>query len=590
MSQVGKRWTDEEISCLKQMYSNGFTPKDIADKLQRKEGGIRARLEMLGLTQAVPEDIAKELFPIVEDLVKKYSYQSVLSCVYRTAKLAESPGTTDSIGTTGTTDSIGTTGTTGTKSGNAGRSVSTKIKVNTKTPAVDVSSVDQQVTLDPLTKEQCVAFDMFLSGESFCLTGPGGTGKSHIIKHIKQHCQQHDIPYAVTAMTGVAASLIGGQTLHAWTGLGLLNGTPDMLISKVFSNLNVLDRWQCIEVLVIDEVSMMNQATFELLNVIACGVRKNDSFYGGIQVIFCCDFAQLPPVEGDYAFESPHWLKGIGTNTVYLENVLRQDDPDFIKMLMQVRLGKVTSQTKSLLNSRLGLSYPHGETDIIPTVIYPHRKSVDSTNTKELAALPGEKITYTSKDSKYDFRTKKTIAAQESDLVGLEERSPKTLVLCQGAQVMLTVNLDTDGGLVNGSRGIVVGFTKGNPDVKFGETVLTITPATFESRSQSYIVRRMQIPLVLAWATTIHKCQGSTLTHVIADLSKVFCNAQGYVTLSRMKSLQGLYLQSVDYTKFGCDRKVVAYYDALKRGETYTDVNTAIYSPEEEINLKVCLV
>lgn len=583
MSQAGKRWTNAELDSLKKMHSDGVSISKIATTLQRKEGGIKSRLEMLGLLHTVTDDVEKELLPILEDLVKKYGQDVVTSCLYRVGK--------GDAGTVGK-DDVGGVGKVGAKVASKVDAVPSSTPVASAPPVAPVPVASAPpAPLAPLTEEQQQAFDLFLQGTSFCLTGPGGTGKSHIIKHIKEYCQSSGKKYAITALTGVAASLIGGQTLHAWSGLGLMADTPESLIAKVNSNPQVLERWKSIEVLVIDEVSMMNQAMFELLHVVASGVRRDAGFYGGIQVMFCCDFAQLPPVEGNYAFESPLWMDYLGENTVYLEQILRQDDPEFITMLMEVRLGRVTNRTKQLLNNRLKLEFPHDTTDIIPTVIFPHRKVVDETNSKKLAQLPGEKVTYTSKDSKYDFRTKNNVSAQSSDLVGIEERCPKTLVLCQGAQVMLTVNLDTDSGLVNGTRGVVVGFTKGLPDVRFEDgRVMTIGVSTFESQGQSSIVRRVQIPLVLSWATTIHKCQGSTLTHVVADLSKVFCCAQGYVTLSRMKTLEGLYLQNVDYTKFTCDKRVVAYYAALKRGDPYTDVKPMIHEAEGQIDLAECLI
>jgi ATP-dependent DNA helicase PIF1 len=157
----------------------------------------------------------------------------------------------------------------------------------------------------PLTETQQEAFHMYLSGKSFCLTGPGGTGKSYIIKHIQDHCKTNNISCATTAMTGVAASLIGGQTLHKWSGLGLMDRRIETMVGIVNNNPQVSLRWKGTKVLIIDEVSMMNQEMFELLNVVACKVRGNKMFYGGIQVIFCCDFAQLAPINGSYDFESP---------------------------------------------------------------------------------------------------------------------------------------------------------------------------------------------------------------------------------------------------------------------------------------------
>ena len=430
--------------------------------------------------------------------------------------------------------------------------------------------------LEPLIGKQQEAFDLFLSTKSFCLTGPGGTGKSYIIKHIQEHCKSNNIPYAITALTGVAASLIGGQTLHKWSGLGLMDKRIDTMVAIINKSPAILAKWTSIKVLVIDEVSMMNQDMFELLNVIACRVRNNKSFYGGIRMIFCCDFAQLAPINGNYAFESPLWIKELGEDTIYLDHILRQDCPEFVKMLTEIRLGIVSDESKRALNGRLNKT---SDGLVKPTMLYPHRKTVDDTNIRKLEELKTPKHLFTSKDTKYEFSSKTTVNAIAKDTETLEERCPKKITLCEGAQVMLTVNMDTEKGLVNGSRGVVVGFTGGNPDVLFDSGQrLTISPTTFECQTQTSIVRRVQIPLVLAWATTIHKCQGSTLTHAITDLRDVFCSAQGYVTLSRLKSLDGLYLTGIDYSKFKCDPRVKLYYECLSNKTVYPSPKDTVYT------------
>lgn len=450
-------------------------------------------------------------------------------------------------------------------------------------PVINAIPIEpKQKTLAPLTPTQQEAFELFLSGQSFCLTGPGGTGKSYIIKHIVESCKTNNISCAITAMTGVAASLISGQTLHKWSGLGLMDRRIETMVGIIRNNEQVLDRWTSTQVLVIDEVSMMNQEMFELLHVVFCKIRGNKEFYGGIQVIFCCDFAQLAPINGNYAFESPLWQKELSSNTIYLNQILRQDNPEFIQMLGEIRLGIVTETSRLSLNSRLNKK---AEGPIQPTILYPHRKAVEETNNRKLDELKYEKRLFTAKDTKYEFSSKTTKNATAKDTETLEERSPKKITLCEQAQVMLSVNIDTERGLVNGSRGIVTGFTGGNPDVLFDNGKrLTITPNTFECQTQTCIIRRVQIPLVLAWATTIHKCQGSTLTHAVTDLRDAFCNAQGYVTLSRLKSLDGLYLIGIDYSKIKCDSRVKVYYDCLSKNTPYPNTKNAVHILENYLD------
>jgi ATP-dependent DNA helicase PIF1 len=512
-AKAGKRWSQADLDSLRQMFANGNTVSHISAILERNAGGVFSQLQKLELVS-------------IKDRLETF----VNTNIYKSAgPKAEKP-------------------------------------------------LDKPLEkkLGSLIGKQREAFDTFLNGDSFCLTGPGGTGKSYIIKHIQEHCKINNIPCAITALTGVAASLIGGQTLHKWSGLGLMDKRIDTMVAIIKNTPSTLARWENIKVLVIDEVSMMNQDMFELLNVVACRVRNSKSFYGGIRMIFCCDFAQLAPINGNYSFESPLWQNELAKNTIYLNHILRQDCPEFVKMLGEIRLGMVSEESKRALNNRLNKK---SEGPITPTMLYPHRKTVEDTNIKKLDELKTVKKLFTSKDNKYDFSSKLTVNATAKDTETLEERCPKKITLCEGAQVMLTVNMDTEKGLVNGSRGVIVGFTSGNPDVLFDNGQrLTISPTTFECQTQSSIVRRVQIPLVLAWATTIHKCQGSTLTHAITDLRDIFCSAQGYVTLSRLKSLDGLYLTGIDYSKIKCDPRVKLYYECLKDNKPYTAIKDTIYT------------
>jgi ATP-dependent DNA helicase PIF1 len=515
ITKAGKRWTGEDLETLQTMFHNGDTISQIADVLDRTKGGIFSKLQTLEL---IPKTERMDVYEKKENKKDKVISKPIV-----------------------------------TKS---------EQKVEPK-------------KLSPLTETQQKAFHMYLSGKPFCLTGPGGTGKSYIIKHIQDHCKTNNISCATTAMTGVAASLIGGQTLHKWSGLGLMDRRIETMVGTINNNPQVSLRWKGTQVLIIDEVSMMNQEMFEMLNVVACKVRGNKKFYGGIQVIFCCDFAQLAPINGSYAFESPLWQKELADNTIYLNHILRQDNPEFIEMLTEIRLGVVSEASRKALNSRLNKAT---DGPIQPTILYPHRKTVEDTNNRKLEELTTPKKLFMAKDTKYEFSSKRTVNATAKDTETLEERCPKKITLCEKAQVMLTVNMDTEKNLVNGSRGVIVGFTNGNPDVLFDSGCkITIAPTTFECQTQTCIIRRVQIPLVLAWATTIHKCQGSTLTHAITDLRDAFCNAQGYVTLSRLKSLDGLYLIGIDYSKFKCDPRVKTYYECLSKKKPYTDTKGYVY-------------
>jgi len=429
-----------------------------------------------------------------------------------------------------------------------------------------------------MLSEQTNAFEIFKNRKSMCITGPGGCGKSYLIRHIVNYCAMNKLIIGVTATTGTAAALIEGQTIHRWGGIG----TGDKDVNSIVDNINkyrpdARTRWREVHVLVIDEISMMSAELFNKLNLVAQKMRNTNLFFGGIQMIFCGDFAQLEPVKADMlCFESAEWQRFIANNTIYLEKIIRQSDPVFLELLQEIRLGKVTQKTRDILNSRI-ITDPdqitmefEGITEKIkPTILYPHKVDVDRINLSKLAELKETGVAsqrFLSSDTSYNKKTKQTyvLSKLESETLDKQCNALSTLEICVGAQVMLIANLNQEEGLVNGSRGVVLSVS---PVIVLFDNgcELTLEKKDFEINDGQTILTRKQYPLILAWAITIHKCQGATLSNVITDLSKVFCNAQVYVTLSRVKSLEGLYLQGINYGGIKCNPKVRKYYTDLAK-------------------------
>lgn len=440
-----------------------------------------------------------------------------------------------------------------------------------------------------LNEDQISAFEAFKSGQSIVITGPGGCGKSYLIKYIKNYCDDNLINISVTALTGAAASLVNGLTLHGWAGIGLAKGSAREIYTNLARNRpNHLRKWRETRVLVVDEISMMDATLFNKLHLIGQLARNNNnSLFGGIQLVLCGDFAQLKPIvdRGEqlrFAFESSIWQQYFSNkNTFYLNKIVRQHDPVFQKLLSRIRLGTYTESDRKVLNSRLinneedasvTVELDDGTEKIIKaTLLYPKRKDVSRINEIELNKLIESGVTpksYKSIDTCMSKKTKIPIAITEKQTKLLDSCSPasSTIVLAVGAQVMLIKNMDVESGLVNGSRGIIINIDSGSgyPTVMFDNGIQqTIGYDTFEVDSSDTILRRTQIPLVLAWALTIHKCQGSTLSSVITDLTEVFDEAQVYVTLSRAKTIDGLFIINLNYNKIRCNPKVKKYYDKL---------------------------
>lgn len=283
-------------------------------------------------------------------------------------------------------------------------------------------------------------------------------------------------------------------------------------------------RWKSCDVLIVDEISMIGGDFFEKLEEIARLVRRNTKPFGGIQLIASGDFLQLPPVDDpQFCFQSDAF-KRCNLRVVMLKKIFRQADEEFIRILSDIRVGILTPEGKKRLDA-CKIDQSDG---IEPTRLYPHRRSVEDENQKRLAQLPGNALKYTAHDSGEVHLLKGIIA-------------PDVLILKVGAQV---VYLKNDSGLVNGSRGVVTGFIKPEgkpwPIVNFGKRCIIVKSVDFTVEVNRVILaNRRQLPLMLAWALTIHKCQGMTLTKAEIHLTKSWENGMVYVALSRVKSLEG---------------------------------------------------
>jgi len=437
-----------------------------------------------------------------------------------------------------------------------------------------------------LSEEQQIAFDKYVQRKNIFITGPGGTGKSTLIKQLQLDAKRKNLNIQVCALTGCAAVLIGckAKTIHSWSGIGLGNGTIGMHVKRVALNKYKSKTWKSVDILVIDEVSMMSQKIFEMLDAIGKAIRQNGMPFGGIQVIFLGDFFQLPPVGNKeepetmrYCFESPLWKETFSMeNTVKLTKIFRQTDEVYTKILNQIREGRLKKSSNDLLMSLVGRQIEEGS-PIQPTKLFPIRSRVDAINERKMAELD-------SHESEFKLKYLKTIPAIGKDNIPLPKMTPEQIdvellnihnsILCNdvlklkvGAQVMCVVNIElpTGGIICNGSQGVVTKFTEqGLPVVKYrnGQEMM-MNYHVWESENITGI-GVSQIPLILAWAITIHKSQGATMDAAEIDVgSGVFECGQTYVALSRVKSLEGLYLTSFDASKILINKKVREFYDGL---------------------------
>ncbi|KAM7046702.1 LOW QUALITY PROTEIN: ATP-dependent DNA helicase PIF1 [Acridotheres tristis] len=409
-----------------------------------------------------------------------------------------------------------------------------------------------------------------------CCFSLEGTGKSFLLKRIVGSLPPN-ITYA-TASTGVAACHIGGTTLHAFAGIGSGKAPLEQCI-QLAERPGVRQHWLACQHLIIDEISMVDGKFFDKLEAVARAVRKRDEPFGGIQLIICGDFLQLPPVckaneETKFCFQAKSWRKCIHIN-MELTEVRRQTDKTFVSLLSAIRLGRCTEEvTRQLMQTATHRSERDG---ILATRLCTHKDDVEVTNERRLQQLPGEVHVFEALDS--DPMLVKLIDAQ-CPVGGRVE-------LKLGAQVMLAKNLDVSQGLVNGARGVVVGFEseqKGLPKVRFlcGVTQLIKMEKWVIKGPSGVHLSRQQLPLKLAWAISIHKSQGMSLDYVEISLSRVFENGQAYVALSRARSLAGLRVLDFDPKAVRADPAVLQFYRQLRRHQLPTQDSLHTHSDADE--------
>jgi hypothetical protein len=396
---------------------------------------------------------------------------------------------------------------------------------------------------------QSQALDILKTGANVFLTGEPGAGKSHTINEYVAYLRDRKIEPAITASTGIAATHIGGQTIHSWAGIGIRTFLSNRDLDSLATNEYLVKRVSKTKVLIIDEVSMLTPEVITMVEAVCREIKRNDEPFGGIQIIFVGDFFQLPPVsrgatsESDqgtffeedpalFAYQSPAWTKA-NPLICYLHEQHRQDDDSFLQLLTAIRRNSFSGEHLHHIKKRK-ITRETAPSDI--TKLFTHNANVDAVNQQMLEALPGTSRSYSMKTQG------KTHLVQNLQKGCL---SPDNLQLKIGAVVMFTKNNPKEG-FANGTLGTVVAFdsTTHYPVVKTrsGDRII-VEPMDWTLEDGGKIQARLtQFPLRLAWAITVHKSQGMSLDEAIIDLSQVFEYGQGYVALSRVKRLSGLHL------------------------------------------------
>ena len=409
-----------------------------------------------------------------------------------------------------------------------------------------------------MTQDQALA--ILKSGANVFLTGEPGSGKTHTVNRYVAYLRSHGIEPALTASTGIAATHIGGMTVHSWSGIGIKNALSAYDLDRISSNERVYKRLNKAKVLIIDEVSMLDSRTLGMVDSVCRSVRRNGEPFGGLQTVLVGDFFQLPPVsrEGrpEFAFRSSAW-EWLRPAVCYLTEQYRQDDAAYLSVLSAIRTNSVDEDHYRVLESRVS-SQETAPKDIVK--LFSHNIDVDRINDRELSRLAGVQRAFAMQ-----------AVGPEHMIESLKRGclSPDHLCLKPDAAVMFTRN-DPQGRFVNGTLGTIAGFADaGFPIVK------TRNGARIEAEPMEWMIEDQgrtlasvkQVPLRLAWAMTIHKSQGMSLDAAMVDLGSAFEYGQGYVALSRVRRLSGLYL-------LGCNERATQVHpDILAQDRIFRDAS-----------------
>lgn len=441
------------------------------------------------------------------------------------------------------------------------------------------------------------ALSILKTGANVFLTGEPGAGKTYTINEYVKYLRDSGVEVAITASTGIAATHIGGMTIHSWSGIGIKRKLDKYDLDKLGSNEYVVKRINRAKVLIIDEVSMLSASTLSMIEAVCREVRQSSEAFGGLQVVFVGDFFQLPPVikkviekniqieedlqmtmiesedEQIFAYDSPAWQRSRPV-VCYISEQYRQDDEDFLSILSAIRKDDFRNEHLKKIESRVV-----DESDFPQNVpkLFSHNIDVDYVNTETLSQIDNPTVTF-----------EMTSKGPEA-LVNILKKgclSPETLSLKVGAEVMFTKNNQKDG-FVNGTLGEVIDFKNGTgyPLVKIrnGKTIL-VEPMEWSIEENGKIKAKiMQMPLRLAWAITVHKSQGMSMDSALMDLSEVFEYGQGYVALSRVRRLSGLHIIGLNEKAFKVHPEVLAR-DQIFKAESLEAEKAFAQIPSDELS------
>jgi ATP-dependent DNA helicase PIF1 len=412
------------------------------------------------------------------------------------------------------------------------------------------------------------ALDILKLGNNVFLTGSAGSGKTFVLNSYIEYLHQKGITVGITAATGVAATHLNGLTINSWAGIGIKSSLTETEIAQLLRRPYLRKRFQNTHVLIIDEVSMLTGEMLATIDRLAREFRDNEMVFGGMQVVLCGDFFQLPPIsknqesrimnyeskyEATFLYESEIWEE-MDLKICYLDREYRQEDEEFLHVLHEIRGNAVCRESIKKLAGRI---YKTLDDELLPTKLYTTNANIDAINMRELAKIDSVA---------HEFLMNITGNTYLSEIMRKNCLAPERLVLKVGAFVMFVKN-NLEKGYVNGTLGTVIDFDKrGFPVVEtHGKDVIVVPPTRWTIEEEGEVSAKIeQIPLRLAWAISIHKSQGMSLDAAEIDLRNPFLPGMGYVALSRVKTLDGVRLLGLNHKALLVNEKILSYDKVLQ--------------------------
>ena len=547
----GAKWTADQDTWLLQAIAKDVPIKIIASKMERSNGSIVSHLKVIALREINNGNTTENAMALtklsresIEEFIEKQKAIQEIALAKKLARasLKESNNL------------------------NVNNEEVTVIKIDTSisTP-IPKQQLENNIETSQLNTEQRIVVENVKKGANILITGSAGCGKSFVVKYIIQYATETKKVLGICAMTGSAAILIGGTTLHSFMGIGLARESVEYLVRRIKSHPNnKADLLKQLEMLIIDEVSMMNDELLTKVSQILSIIRKNPAPFGGVQIVLVGDPFQLCPIEYEYFFKSPEWTRGNFQVSLLKLNMRQAGDDVFKSILDRVRWGNCNKEDYKILKKLRHTVFLDG---ITPTRLYSHNKEVDTINYNEL-----ENLAKTGKQCiKYCIRYKGNTQKQtNSKNYAKAMKLNEDLYLCIGAQVVLTRNVDILSGLVNGARGKVIEIMPNYVTVHFVNAGII--------KVEYYVINSMNtlmslsepdidlayIPLKLAWALSIHSSQGMTLDALELDLgSSIFAYGQAYTGLSRARDMKSVKLVGLLPESFKTSPDVIEFYSTL---------------------------